>query len=71
MALASTKMVQVVQGAADQLYFESQTFDFVVFGFCLYLCDRDDLFEIAKEAHRVLKPTGWLVIHDFFAEPPH
>lgn len=69
-AHASTKVVKVVQGTADQLDFESQTFDFVVFGFCLYLCDRDDLFQIAREAHRVLKPNGWLVIHDFFAETP-
>lgn len=69
-ALASTKSVQVIQGTADQLDFENQTFDFVVFGFCLYLCDRDDLFQIAKEAHRVLKPNGWLLIHDFFAETP-
>lgn len=69
-ALANTKTVQVIQGTADQLDFENQTFDFVVFGFCLYLCDRDDLFQIAKEAHRVLKPKGWLVIHDFFAETP-
>ena len=69
-ALASAKTVQVIQGTADQLHFENQTFDFVVFGFCLYLCDRDDLFQIAKEAHRILKPNGWLVIHDFFAETP-
>lgn len=69
-ALARTKTVQVIQGTADQLDFENQTFDFLVFGFCLYLCDRDDLFQIAKEAHRVLKPNGWLVIHDFFAETP-
>ena len=69
-ALANIKTVQVVQGTADQLDFENQTFDFVVFGFCLYLCDRDDLFQIAKEAHRVLKPNGWLLIHDFFLKTP-
>lgn len=69
-ALASTKTVQVIQGTADRLDFENQIFDFVVFGFCLYLCDRDELFQIAKEADRVLKPNGWLVIHDFFSETP-
>lgn len=69
-AIARTRTVQVIQGTADRLDFENQTFDFVVFGFCLYLCDRDDLLQIAKEAHRVLKPNGWLVIHDFFAETP-
>jgi len=45
-------------------------FDIVVFGFCLYLCDREDLFRIAQEADRVLKPDGWLIIHDFFAKTP-
>jgi SAM-dependent methyltransferase len=69
-ARAGLSGLRVTQGTADQLDFESQTFDYLVFGFCLYLCDRDDLFEIAKEAHRVLKPNAWLVIHDFFAEMP-
>lgn len=69
-ALAGMETAQVIQGTADQLDFEDQAFDYVVFGFCLYLCDRDDLFKIAKEAHRVLKPNAWLVIHDFFAEMP-
>ena len=69
-ALAGMETAQVIQGTADQLDFEDQAFDYVVFGFCLYLCDRDDLFKIAKEAHRVLKPNAWLVIHDFYAEMP-
>lgn len=69
-SVARKKTVHVIQGTADQLDFEDQSFDFLVFGFCLYLCDREDLFRIASEAHRVLKPNSWLVVHDFFADKP-
>lgn len=55
---------------ADALPFESGRFDAVLFGFCLYLCDREDLFRIASEADRVLAELGWLVIHDFFSPVP-
>lgn len=57
-------------GTADHLPFPDASFDIVVFGFCLYLCDPADLFRIAAEADRVLKQTGWIVIQDFYAETP-
>lgn len=53
-------------GVADSLKFKAETFDIVIFGFCLYLCDREDLFVIASEADRVLKKRSWLIIHDFY-----
>jgi SAM-dependent methyltransferase len=62
--------ISVQRGTADQLAFEDSTFDVVIFGFCLYLCDRQDLFKIAQEADRVLKSDAWLVISDFFAPAP-
>lgn len=62
--------IDVQRGTADQLSFQDSTFDVVVFGFCLYLCDRQDLFKIAQEADRVLKPDAWLLINDFFAPTP-
>ena len=68
--LAVERGVKAITGTADNLPFEEQKFDFVVFGFCLYLCDREDLFRIALEADRVLKETGWLIINDFFAVTP-
>ena len=37
-----------------------------MFGFCLYLCDSEDLFRIAYEADRVLRDPGWLLILDFY-----
>lgn len=65
--IANSKEVEVIQGTADILEFEKNKFDFVIFGFCLYLCDRSDLFQIAKEADRVLKNNGYLIIRDFYS----
>ena len=67
---AQKKGVHVEHGTADQLPFESEKFDIAIFGFCLYLCDREDLHRIAQEADRVLKRNAWLIIHDFFAPKP-
>lgn len=55
---------------ADNLTFENNYFDVVSFGFCLYLCDREDLFKIAAEADRVLKNGGYLFILDFYSKYP-
>lgn len=60
--------IEAKKGTADILPFDSGRFDIVVFGFCLYLCDRADLFQIAAEANRVLKPSGWLIIRDFYSD---
>ena len=57
-------------GTADQLPFADKSFDVVIFGFCLNLCDRDDLFKIAAEADRVLKNPGWLLLKDFYSPTP-
>jgi ubiquinone/menaquinone biosynthesis C-methylase UbiE len=54
-------------GTAERLPFEDQAFEIVIFGFCLYLCDREDLFRIASEADRVLRNPGWLLILDFYS----
>jgi SAM-dependent methyltransferase len=58
------------QGTAESLPFDAAAFDIVLFGFCLYLCDREDLFRIACEADRVLRNPGWIVIHDFYSPAP-
>ena len=63
-------VANVQQGTADILPFDDQRFDIVIFGFCLYLCDREDLFRIASEADRVLRMPGWLFIRDFFSSMP-
>jgi len=50
---------------ADALPYQSEIFDGVIIGFCLYLCDRDKLFKIAYEVDRVLVNNGNLFILDF------
>jgi ubiquinone/menaquinone biosynthesis C-methylase UbiE len=59
------------QGTADELPYEDNTFDTVIFGFCLYLCDRKDLFKIAYEADRVLADLGNIIILDFHPTFPY
>lgn len=60
--------VNLEQGTADALPYDKQMFDIIIFAFCLYLCDRNDLFKIAYEADRVLMDLGHLIILDF--HPP-
>lgn len=57
-------------GVSNQLDFESKYFDFVLFGFCLYLVDRAYLFKSIAEADRVLKPGGVMGITDFDVKIP-
>lgn len=60
-----------IVGTADRLPGGDERYDLVIFGFCLYVCDREDLFRIVMESDRVLQNKGYLVIHDFFSEAPH
>jgi ubiquinone/menaquinone biosynthesis C-methylase UbiE len=70
-AVANSKGINVQQGTADSLPFTEREFDIVLFGFCLYLCDREDLFRIASEADRVLRAPGWIMILDFYSSKPY
>lgn len=66
--LAATDLgVEAQVGTAEQLPWADSSLDLLIFGFCLYLCDRDDLFQISAEAHRVLRPQAWLAILDFWS----
>ena len=60
--------IEMHRGTADLLPFQDNSFDVVIFGFCLYLCDRADLFRIASEADRVLADGGCMIIYDFYSE---
>lgn len=64
--MARYPQLNLSQGTADALPFLNGSFDAIIFGFCLYLCDRQDLFKIAYEADRCLKERGFLIIVDFF-----
>jgi ubiquinone/menaquinone biosynthesis C-methylase UbiE len=68
--VAKSRSIDAHQGTADSLAFVDAHFDIVMFGFCLYLCDRTDLFRIISEADRVLKDPGWLLILDFYSATP-
>jgi ubiquinone/menaquinone biosynthesis C-methylase UbiE len=61
----------IARGTADNLQYNSNAFDLVIFGFCLYLIDRQDLFKVVAESDRVLQDKGYLIIHDFESEPEH
>lgn len=58
-------------GTADDLPFADGEFDLVIFGGCLYLCDRSDLFRIAWQADRVLADRGFLCLWDYAARVPY
>lgn len=53
------------RGWADSLPFEDGAFDMVVYGFCLYVTEPKDWFQIVAEGNRVLADDGYIVVHDF------
>lgn len=59
------------QATADALPWDDHSIDILIYGFCLYLCDRIDLFRIAAEGDRVLKNGGLLAILDFHPPLPY
>lgn len=63
--------VNFAYGSASHLgYFGKDQFNLVIFGFCLYLVDREDLFKVVTESDRVLADGGYLIIQDFPARIP-
>ena len=69
--LAAYPGLSLTTGTAERLPYEPGNFDLVVFGFCLYLCDRQDLFAIAAESDRVLTDGGCMMILDFYPPLPY
>ncbi len=60
----------IMRGLAHELPINQLTFDLVIYGWSLYLCDREDLFRIAAEGDRVLQEDGYLLVYDFHSETP-
>ncbi|PJG59343.1 class I SAM-dependent methyltransferase [Aeromonas cavernicola] len=54
-------------GTADTLP-NIESVDLIIFGFCLYLCDPQDLFKIAANSDHLLSDKGLMTILDF--NPP-
>jgi SAM-dependent methyltransferase len=46
-------------------------YDLVMYGFCLYLSDRENLSNIVSVGDQLLNDGGYLVIQDFDPEYPH
>jgi len=58
------------RGTADHLKgLKPNSMDLVIYGFCLYLVDREDLFKVVAECDRVLRAGGHVVIQDFIGNP--
>lgn len=55
---------------ADKLPYPDQYFDFILYGCCLYLVDRELLAKVVAEGDRVLKNKGFLGIIDFDPKLP-
>ena len=64
---AISKGVLAKIGTADYLPFENKKFDMIIFGFCLYLVDDEDLFKVINEADRALNYNGYIIIFDFYS----
>lgn len=62
------KLNTIKVGTAEKLPFKENFFDILIFGFCLYLTDSEDLFQISSEAYRVTKKRSWIIIKDFDTE---
>lgn len=49
----------------QQLHEYRLDYDLIIFGFCLYVIDREDLFDIVAVTDRLLRDGGYIAIHDF------
>lgn len=45
--------------------------DLIIYGFCLYVCDRNSLHGIVRIGDEALLEEGHLIIHDFDPDHPH
>lgn len=69
---AMFREVEFLNGTAlDPSLIRDGSVDLLIYGFCLYLCDRQDLHEIVHVGDQMLRDKGHLVIHDFDPEHPH
>ena len=57
--------INLKQGDANNLPYESKSFDFVYLGFFLYLVNRDSYLRVLSEADRMIGDGGYLAILDF------
>ncbi len=63
-----THGINIRKGSAESLPVKTNSIDILIYGFCLYLCDREELFSISAEGNRVTKNKSWIIIHDFWSK---
>lgn len=62
---AAALRVPVACSTASTPAVQTRPFDMVIYGFCLYLTDPQDWFQIVAAGDAMLEPGGHLIIHDF------
>ncbi len=64
--------LKLYRGSAETAYkmFRGEKIDILIFGFCLYVLDREDLFSTVAFADALLADGGHLAIHDFHPSLP-
>lgn len=67
-AALKNKKIFLKKATADKLPYKKNFFDIIIYGFCLYLTDNQDLIKIIFEADRVLKKNGIIIILDFYSK---
>jgi ubiquinone/menaquinone biosynthesis C-methylase UbiE len=73
-SLAQKRGLKIIAGTAEKLPFEKETFDVVTIFDVLYHQHIESDIKVLKEAYRVLKPQGYLVVTDCalpFLKSPH
>lgn len=58
-------------GESHDLEFLDTQWDTIIYGFCLYLCDRKHLMTIVQQGDKMLVDGGHLIIYDFHSEDAH
>ncbi len=74
LSLSKKRNINVVYGVAEKLNFKNNTFDLVTIFDVLYHKNVSDESKVLKEAYRVLKPNGLILITDSahsFLKGPH
>ena len=71
MKFGNLEKLHLTRGSATAHPYHSATMDMIIYGFCLYVCDPEELFEIVTQGDNALKDGGSIIIHDFDAEYPH
>jgi SAM-dependent methyltransferase len=60
----------VVLGTADRISAAPESFDVVIFGWCLCFIAPEDWSNVAAETARVLKDGGYIIVDDFIGSRP-